>query len=119
MKMADKTYEFYVAGIKFHQYPRIKPFIKEGDKVLLIPDPENQYDPNAVKIIYRTGDEFIMLGHVPMKKDLSRKISGLINASISDPDWPGDPYWTGTVTYHGLDAPSYQALEIEVSFNES
>lgn len=115
--MSAKTYEFYVAGTKFHQYPRVKPFIREGDEVLLIPDPENQYDPNAVKVLYPRGDEIIMLGHVPMKKDLSRKISGLINASISDPDWPGDPYWTGIVIYHGLDSPSYQALRIEVSFN--
>ena len=111
--MESKTYEFYVAGMKFHQYPRVKPFIKEGDKVLLIPDPENKFDPHAVKIIYPRGDEFVMLGHVPMKKDLSRKISELINSKSLD----ADDYWTGIVTYHGLDSPSYQALKIEVSFN--
>ena len=109
--MESKTYEFYVAGMKFHQYPRVKPFIKEGDKVLLIPDPENQYDPNAVKIIYPRGDEFFMLGHVPMKKDLSKKISKEISKSISPAK--------GTITYHGLDSPFYQALKIEVSFNGS
>jgi hypothetical protein len=115
MKM--EIYEFYVAGVKFHQYPRIKPFIKKGDKVLLIPDPDNQYDPNAVKIIYPRGDEFFMLGHVPMKKDLSRKITNAIKIMEALAD---DPLVkTGIVTYHGLDSPSYQALKIEVSFNES
>jgi len=108
----ETTYEFYVAGMKFHQYPRIKPFIKEGDKVLLIPDPDNQYDPSAVKVIYPRGDEFFWLGHVPMKKDLSRKISRLISSKNLG---TGD-YWTGTVTYHGLESPSYQALKIEVTF---
>lgn len=111
------NYEFYIAGMKFHKYPRVKHLIKEGDEVLLVLDPDNQYDPHAVKIIYPVKDELIMLGHVPMKKDLSLKISNLINANISDPDWPGDPYWTGTITYHGLDSPSYQALKVKVTFN--
>ena len=111
--MESKTYEFYVAGMKFHQYPRIKPFIKEGDEVLLIPDPENKFDPHAVKIIYPCNGKLIMLGHVPMKKDLSLKISELINSKSP----AADGYWTGIVTYHGLDSPSYQALKIEVSFN--
>jgi hypothetical protein len=106
------TYEFYVAGMKFHQYPRVKPFIKEGDEVLLVPDPENKFDPHAVKVIYPHGDEFIMLGYVPMKKDLSLKISKHIKN-----DTPDDSIQTGTVTYHGLESPSYQALKIEVSFN--
>lgn len=110
--MESKTYEFYVAGMKFHQYPRIKPFIKKGDKVFLIPDPDNKFDPHAVKILWPTDEETFMLGHVPMKKDLSLKISKHIKN-----DTPDDSIQTGTVTYHGLDSPSYQALKIEVFFN--
>jgi hypothetical protein len=117
----QEEYSFYVAGMKFHQYPRIKPFIKEGDKVLLIPDPDNKFDPHAVKVIYPRGDEFIMLGHVPMKKDLSRKVAEHIrnikdNAQIDTTTYIGNSV-VGIVTYHGLDSPSYQALKIEVTFN--
>ena len=107
--MSSKTYEFYVAGMKFHQYPRVKHLIKEGNEVLLVPDPENQYDPHAVKIIYPKGGKLIILGHVPMKKDLSLKVSREINKSISPAK--------GTVTYHGLESPSYQALKIKVTFD--
>jgi hypothetical protein len=108
--MEPKTYEFYVAGMKFHQYSRVKHLIEEGDEVLLIPDPENPYDPHAVKIMYpKVNSDLVMLGHVPMKKDLSLKISKEISESISPAK--------GTVTYHDLDSPSYQALKIEVSFD--
>jgi hypothetical protein len=109
-KNKEISYEFYVAGMKFHQYPRVKPFIKEGDEVLLIPDPENKYDPHAVRILIVLDHELIMLGHVPMKKDLSMKISKLIKETNQD---------IGIVTYHGLESPSYQALKIKVSFNVS
>lgn len=113
--MENKTYIFYVAGMKFHRYPWVKPFIKEGDKVLLIPDPDNKYDPHAVKIIYPRGNKFIMLGHVPMKKDLSRKIAKHLEDMITD-----DPLAKiGTVYLHAPNAPSYQALKVEVSFNVS
>jgi len=111
-------YEFYVTGMKFHQYLKIKHLIKEGDKILIALNPENQYDPNAVKVIYPVKNEFIMLGHVPMKKDLSLKISRHIKEIINDPDYPGDPFWIGIVTYHSLESPSYKALKVKVTFDE-
>ena len=109
-------YSFYVAGMKFHKYPRVKHLIKEGDEVLLVPDPENKFDPHAVKIVYPVNDELIMLGHVPMKKDLSLKISSHIVTDTNKSDH-FLPYHIGTVTYHGLDSPSYQALKVKVTFN--
>lgn len=103
------TYEFYAAGVKFHQYPRVKHLIKEEDEVLLVPEPDNQYDPHAVKVMYQVKNDFIMLGHVPMKKDLSKNIFMQIKDSISPAK--------GIITYHGLDSPSYQALKVKVSFD--
>jgi hypothetical protein len=66
-----ETYEFYVAGVQFHDLKTCIGEIKEGDQLNLENDPENIYDSNAVKIQYcretSDGVESIMTGFVPKK----------------------------------------------------
>jgi len=111
-------YEFYVAGLRYHDYAKVLPFIEKGDEVRLSLDPDNKYDRYAVKIAYLRGGKLYTLGYVPMRKDLSRKISRDLNAALSDRDRPNDHPFFGVITYHGTEVPSHEALKVEVSFDE-
>lgn len=53
--------QFYIAGFKFHEGMLKLNDINEGDKVLLIPEPDNPYDENAIRIEYHDSQ----LGYVP------------------------------------------------------
>jgi len=67
----EKSYEFYVAGVKFHQLKDCIDKIKVGETLTLVSEPENPYDPNAVAIkfyhVTETSDAEYMLGYVPAK----------------------------------------------------
>ena len=67
----EKSYEFYVAGVKFHQLKDCIDKIKVGEILELVLEPENPYDPNAVAIkfyyVTETSDAEYMLGYVPAK----------------------------------------------------
>ena len=70
-KGMEKT--FFIAGVQHH--PGMREVIKDlkvGTVLDLVPDPENKYDPNAVRIEYEEN----MLGYVPMK--ISAEVSGLM-----------------------------------------
>lgn len=67
---------FFIAGVQHH--PGMKAVIKDlmvGKVLDLIPDAENKYDPNAIRIEH----EGNMLGYVPMK--ISAEISGIMEVS--------------------------------------
>lgn len=57
------TKQFYIAGVQFHDLPKIIDEVEVGEVLSLEPDPTNQYDSTAVKIL--RGDTFI--GFVPGK----------------------------------------------------
>ena len=60
----EKTlHSFYVAGVKFHELHTVIKEVEPGEALLLVPEPDNKYDPNAIKILR---DE-VMLGYVPAK----------------------------------------------------
>ncbi len=64
---------FFIAGVQHH--PGMKEAIKNlkiGTVLDLIPDPENKFDPNAVRIEHIEN----MLGYVPMK--ISAEVSGIM-----------------------------------------
>jgi len=70
----NKSYEFYVAGVQFHQAKNVLGELSEGIEFSLLPEPENKFDPNAIKILYdkymdgyENEPELIMLGYVPKK----------------------------------------------------
>ncbi len=81
-KQQDKdykvTHKFYIAGVKFHELRDVIDSLFEGDNLTIIPEPSNKFDPNAIKIEYRTvtissepeskiGSNKVMLGFVPKK----------------------------------------------------
>ena len=53
--------EFYIAGVKFHQMGTVIKELDEGMELDLLPEPDNKFDANAVKIMY----EDVMCGYVP------------------------------------------------------
>lgn len=63
--MPQKELSFYIAGFKHHDGPSIIKHLNEGDKLFLIPEPDNPYDPNAVKIYTYIDCQDFMLGYVP------------------------------------------------------
>lgn len=58
-----QNWDFYVAGVKFHQLNSVIDEMEEGELLTLKPEPDNKYDSNAMKIL-RDG---VMLGYVPGK----------------------------------------------------
>lgn len=86
MKQAKKLYEFYIAGVQFHDLNKCIDGLKVSDELYLESEPTNQYDKNAVKIIasvyneFNTKDDYTkyMIGYVPGK--LSADITHLLKS---------------------------------------
>lgn len=53
--------EFMVSGIKFRQEEYNGAEVKSGDLLTLEPEPSNQHDPNAIKVLKGT----TQIGYVP------------------------------------------------------
>jgi len=72
--------EFYIAGVQYHRLPSLvksKVDIKQGTKLDLVPEPTNNFDPNAIQIIFvDPSKNTYNLGYVP--KRLSSEISAII-----------------------------------------
>jgi hypothetical protein len=76
---------FYIAGVQFRPKEDINKNMKcieVGDILELIPEPENKFDPNAVKICYEDleNPDIIHLGYVPKK--FSAEVAALLEADI-------------------------------------
>lgn len=59
--------KFYVAGVQHHRLHKVINEVAEGSYLTLQPEPTNQYDPNAVKVIYGNLAHEEMVGYVPKK----------------------------------------------------
>ena len=68
--------EFYVAGVKFHQYKDAQDELEEDMEVNLIPEPDNEYDSDAIKVMW----EGCMLGYVPAKTGQAKRIAEALRA---------------------------------------
>ena len=64
---------FYVAGVQHHQYKLVLNDMEEGQQLMLVPEPSNKFDPNAVRIVYNK----VMIGYVPKK--FSAEIASMID----------------------------------------
>jgi hypothetical protein len=81
--------QFYIAGVQFRPKDEISAAAKDlvvGDTLLLVPEPDNKFDPNAVKILspHKIGEmEYgtIFLGYVPKK--YSSEVAAML--SIGEP----------------------------------
>jgi hypothetical protein len=67
--------KFKIAGVKFHQYKDVLNDIVEGDSLMIVPEPANKFDPNAVRLFYDNGTKQAMLGYVP--KTISSEVSAM------------------------------------------
>jgi hypothetical protein len=87
-----ETKEFYIAGFKHHEGMSIIDDLSEDTKILLIPEPENPYDHNAIKIFAALDYGDFMLGYVPkaIAKDINA--SDITNAFISHVDPSAEPW---------------------------
>lgn len=70
--------EFFVAGLKFHQYEDIKDFIPEGTPLYLDPQPDNEFDPTAVALMY----DGYMLGFIPARTGEAKMIFDAVEVGI-------------------------------------
>jgi hypothetical protein len=70
--------EFYIAGVQHHKGVSIQSKLSEDDELILRPEPDNKYDPNAVAIIWNDdgNEDDVMMGYVPAK------FAGEVNASL-------------------------------------
>ena len=70
---------FYVAGVKHHQFYEAAGKLKEGMQLDLIREPNNKFDKYAVRILLNdfVDDDAYMLGYVPasISKMVSEKIA--------------------------------------------
>ena len=64
---------FYVAGVQHHQWRSVIDEMEEGQQLMLVPEPSNKFDPNAVRIVYNK----VMIGYVPKK--FSAEIASMID----------------------------------------
>lgn len=73
-KVTTATHKFFIAGVKFHELKSVINDLSEGDNLVLIPEPDNKFDPNAIKIEFDYHQT--MLGYVPKK--FSSEVSAMI-----------------------------------------
>ena len=71
-KLMSKQWEFYIAGVQFHEAKKVLNKMQVRDVLMIKPEPTNKYDPNAVGLIFEDVDEDynienVMLGYVPKK----------------------------------------------------
>lgn len=71
--------EFYITGTKFHDYAKVADQLQLDDLVYLQPDPSNEYDANAVKIIWQGRQ----LGWVPQKSGESKVVAEALKAGLN------------------------------------
>jgi len=66
------THSFYIAGVQFHEMKMVINDLTESDHLSLVPEPDNKYDPNAVRIELVSDGPGTMLGFVPKKFSLKQ-----------------------------------------------
>lgn len=115
---------FPIACVKFRP-PSVYALLQtleDGSVFELVPEPENKFDPNAVKIMYFDGIEDIHIGYVP--KNFSAEVSAALEIEpyccIAKNFAPGKKSWEYEVELRALlnedtDTPDD---EDEVDFDE-
>jgi len=76
----DNKWLFHVAGVQHHRLHKCADELEKGSRLTLIPEPDNRFDPNAIKIVYMNneGDVF-QIGYVP------KRLSGIITICVTRP----------------------------------
>lgn len=75
--------KFYIAGVQHHDLHKVLKDLNEGDELVLVPEPTNKFDPNAIRIECvgeALGDPSVMLGYVPRK--FSAEVGALLEVGF-------------------------------------
>lgn len=94
-----KTWEFYIAGLQYHDYKNVLNLLDKGLELDLEQEPTNKYDVNAVKISLAEA----MLGYVP------GKFSAEVNAFLEYAENP-----TCTITQFNKDEKPWKMVKVAI-----
>ena len=94
---------FNVAGVQFHKLKTVHTDINEGMQLDLVPEPENEYDPNAVAIKFND----TMLGYVPKK--FSAEVAAILETTGA----------SCKVTKLDMAMKPWEQLEVEIVMEDS
>lgn len=67
---------FKIVGLPYYDYDQIKKMLFPGEILTLVPEPDNQYDKNAIEVYYSN----YKVGYV--EKDFTLKLQGVFNVMI-------------------------------------
>jgi len=66
----------HIAGTRYHELWKLWGDIKLDDPLVLVREPTNEYDENAVKIEYPHQGKQVMIGYIPKK--VSAEVSEMV-----------------------------------------
>ncbi|MBP7496213.1 MAG: HIRAN domain-containing protein [Bacteroidales bacterium] len=90
---SDKDYGFIlIAGTQYQDTMKINMNIKDGDALCIVPEPDNDFDKNAVALYKKTENENIKIGYIPRKFNskvimdikAGKKLSALVYSIIKN-----------------------------------
>lgn len=81
-KMKTLLFESTIAGLQFHQHKQCDPPATIGEALTLVPEPTNQYDPNAIRVELRRPSSTYMLGYIP--RALTEKVFPLLTDKVKE-----------------------------------
>ena len=58
INISTRSIQAKVVGVSFEGRQTVVAQLREGEKVLLVRDPHNPYDRNAVKVVLQNGQQF-------------------------------------------------------------
>lgn len=95
--------KFYIAGVQFRSARDKEALlnVNEGDELFLEPEPENKFDPNAIKIVDE-GNSF-HFGYVPKK--FSSEVASALEAGFD---------LVCTITKHNKNAKPWEVCFVEI-----
>ena len=77
---------FSIAGWQYYQGEQVLQSLRRGEVVILKPEPNNRYDPNAIEIFIERNQVEVKLGYVPrsLASDINSRIEvGQVRATVS------------------------------------
>lgn len=76
------SHSFFIAGVQHHQMHKVLQNMEVDDRLQLVLEPTNKFDPNAVRIErVRVDGEDVMCGYVPKK--FSSEVTAAFEVGIS------------------------------------
>lgn len=94
--------QFFVAGFRFHEGPKLLNEMKEGDLLSLVREPENQYDNCAIALYWREKK----IGFIPA--ETNEMLSYLLDAEALS--------LFGTITHLEKNAQPWENLSVAIYF---